>query len=497
MKSQITNKIKFKLFSNTNSYPIRIVSFSFLCLYLFTVKNIYAQHHYLQKDSLNISKDEAQHLDSIKPVISNVIISGNKITKDEVITREMVLVPGKQFTIAKCKLDQMSIYNLGLFTKVDLIPVLQEDKKVFLHVNVQEHWYIFPMPFVELTDGELRKLTAGLSIRWQNFRGMNENVSLNFGIGYNRFIRAGYSNPWIGEKAHIYTRLSGGIAKENNRSLLAVGRINGERTISYRDTNFDYVNNNIRFNAGKFFSSQLSAYIETGYTYLKVSDYSFNRTVSPDGTDKYMLTGIGFNFDSRNIREYTTEGYSINTDFQYYNYLNVKANFARFNFEQRSFIPLRFSPDYFITLALKLYASIAMGPVLPYYNHKILGYGEDFVRGWSRFGFEGENDLTLYNEIRIPLLQPSYLEGKQLPLVKKIKYLNKMSYKYGLYFVMFYDIGGIWNKEDNPRDTRFQSGTGIGLDAILPFGLVGKVDWAFRLATPTVGQVVFGVGAKF
>jgi hemolysin activation/secretion protein len=62
---------------------------------------------------------------------------------------------------------------------------------------------------------------------------------------------------------------------------------------------------------------------------------------------------------------------------------------------------------------------------------------------------------------------------------------------------MFYDIGAIWNEDDQVKSIKMLNGTGIGLNAIFPFGFIGKAEWAFRLGNPVVGQLVLGLGAKF
>jgi len=155
------------------------------------------------------------------------------------------------------------------------------------------------MPSAGLVDGDLRKLWVGASIRWQNFRGRNENLNLNFGIGYNPFIHASYSVPWIGKDMHLFSSISGGFSKDRNRSQLALGRANGNTSINYRDSNsnnFDYYNYNLKFTVGKFFSKHFSIYTETGYTLLQVTSYDAGRTISPDGTDRYLTMGEDYNF---------------------------------------------------------------------------------------------------------------------------------------------------------------------------------------------------------
>jgi len=354
------------------------------------------------------------------------------------------------------------------------------------------------MPSAGIVDGDIRKLWVGASVRWQNFRGRNENVNLNFGIGYNPFIRASYSIPWIGDKLHLFTSLSGGYTKDRNRSQLALGRLNGA-SYSYRsfnNDNFDYYDYNIKLTIGKFFSKQFSIYTETGYTLLQVTNYDVGRTISPDGTDKFLTMGLGLNYDSRNNHEFTTKGILIHTKYEHFGFMDNIVNFGRLSFTQQDYIPLNLSKNYSAILTSKLNTSVAIGHMIPYYSHQFLGYGGDVVRGWYWFGYEGDNSFVVNNEIRFPIISPNFLEGNQIPLIKKIKYLKDYSYKYGLFFTVFYDLGTIWNNGDGFQNMKFLNGTGIGLTSILPFGMNAKVEWGFRLGTPKVGQLIFGLGGR-
>ncbi len=436
-------------------------------------------------------------LDSLKPVISDVVLKGNDITDNGIILREMKLKKGMQYSSMQRVEDLKSIHNLGLFADEDIVPEQVTDNKVVLHVNVKEKWYIYPMPHASLSDGDIRKITVGMNLRWQNFRGQNENVNLNFGVGYNPFVRGSYSIPWIGKNLHMFATVSGGFQREANRSLLALGRTTGEQILYARDTNFDYMNYDARLTVGKYFARKFSVYAEGGYRFLRVSEYANNRTLSPDGVDKYVLLGLGLNYDSRDSRDFSSDGYMVHVNYEHYGLLIRTVDFGRFNFETRNYLPVNLTGNYAITFATRLFTSVAIGSLIPFYDHMYLGYGNDFVRGWARYGFEGDNDLTLYNEVRVPIIQPNQIKGDQIPLVKNLPYIHKFAYKYGMYFTMFYDIGTVWNEDDRFKSVHFLNGTGIGLNAILPFGLVGKVEWAFRLGKPVVGQAIFGLGAKF
>ena len=231
--------------------------------------------------------------------------------------------------------------------------------------------------------------------------------------------------------------------------------------------------------------------------YVRVTEYKIGRTVSPSGKDKYFGIGFGLSFDTRDLLEYSTKGYYLNTNYTRYGYINDEINYGKFNIESQSYLQFSFSDKYYISVASRLFTSLSVGNIIPYYNHVYLGYGDDYVRGWLKKGFEGNDKLTLYNEIRIPLLTPRYINAKELPIVKFVPYINKFDLKYGLYLTLLYDIGAVWNNYDRLSGVGFMSGTGLGLNAVLPFGYVARLDWAFPITKPSVGQVVFTLNAKF
>ena len=96
------------------------------------------------------------------------------------------------------------------------------------------------------------------------------------------------------------------------------------------------------------------------------------------------------------------------------------------------------------------------------------------------------------------MINPFYFEGKSIPVVQNISMLKKMNYKFGLFATMFFDVGGVWNKNDNFFKTQFINGFGAGLNFILPFGFIGRTDFAFRKEEKRfIPQVIFDLDAAF
>lgn len=449
-------------------------------------------------DSLQkIFEENALKIDTLNLKVSSIIVTGNKTTKDDIILREMHLKKGSKFTLKEYSEDLLSIYNLALFTKVDIIPVPVGEKEIALNVDVKERWYILPLPNAGIEEGEWKKIWLSLNLRWDNFRGRNERLNAGFRVFYNPSINLSYYVPWIGEKLHLFMGIGGAWQRQRNRSLTAVGRESGSNTIAYNDSNYENVQYKAELTLGRYFGKHFSVFTEYKFNHLRVSQFAPGRTVSEDGVDRYITLGAGVSWDSRDINEYATKGLMFRTMYERYGFLDEEVNFGRFILENQSFIPVPITKNYYITIASKLYTSLAMGAVIPVYNHEYLGYSEDYVRGWKGKAYEGDDIFTVYNEIRIPVIKPRYVRGKDMMFVRDIPIVKNLDIRHGLYFTLIYDIGTVWYKDEKISTKRFYSGAGIGVNIIAPFGYVLRADWVFRLGKPTVGQIGFSLSAKF
>lgn len=451
-----------------------------------------------QNDSLEKAFEEnALKIDSLNLIVKNIIITGNNVTKDEIILREMTLKKGSKFTLEKYSDDLLNIYNLALFTKVDIIPIPQTDKEITINVDVKERWYILPLPSGGLEDGEWKKVWASINLRWDNFRGRNERVNIGFKVFYNPSVSARYYVPWIGKKLHLFMGIGGGWQRNRNQSLIAVGKESGSGTIKYGDENYDNIQYGADFTIGRYFGRHFAVFTDYRFNHLKVTKYQPGRTLSADGIDRYLTLGGGIFYDSRDLIEYATRGIYFKTHYYRFGFIDKEINFGRYTIENQSFIPVNFTKNYYVTVASRLFTSLAIGAVIPVYNHEYLGYSEDYVRGWKKKAFEGDDVFTIYNEIRFPIIKPRYVKGKQMAVVKDIPIIKNLDIRHGLYVTLIYDIGTVWYKHENIFNKRFLSGAGIGINVIAPFGYVLRADWVFRLGKPTVGQITLGLSAKF
>ncbi|MHB1687380.1 MAG: POTRA domain-containing protein, partial [Ignavibacteriaceae bacterium] len=71
-------------------------------------------------------KDSVVYTGKYSIKIDSIIISGNKITNSDVITREMNFSAGDTVTPKRVLFNRERIFSLGIFTKVLLTPVRKD-----------------------------------------------------------------------------------------------------------------------------------------------------------------------------------------------------------------------------------------------------------------------------------------------------------------------------------------------------------------------------------
>lgn len=101
--------------------------------------------------------------------VARVAFTGNRVTKAEVMARELPLKPGDA-----CELDDVidgfqPLEDLGLFRSVFASLELDGRDELVLRYTVREKFFFIAVPRLSRsTDGELR---AGVSLEWDNFLG--------------------------------------------------------------------------------------------------------------------------------------------------------------------------------------------------------------------------------------------------------------------------------------------------------------------------------------
>jgi len=119
-----------------------------------------------------------------KIVVSNILIVGNKKTKEKVILRELNFSSGDSLGMRslneKIELSKRNLNNTSLFLEVDIKPIPVDGRFFDILITVKERWYFWPSPGIELADPNINtwwetkdfsRINLRLSLNQGNFRG--------------------------------------------------------------------------------------------------------------------------------------------------------------------------------------------------------------------------------------------------------------------------------------------------------------------------------------
>lgn len=406
-------------------------------------------------------------------IIDTVVVVGNEKTKESIILREMTLKPGMEATLEAIEFDRGRIYSTGLFTSVD-ISVIPVDSRNLMLVDVKERWYIIPLPLFGFRDGDPKKPYYGAGLLHNNFRGMNQKLFGSIVFGYNPSLAFQFSDPWIDKENNLY--FSGSLSFSRIRNKSAITTIN--------TPNFDELHYNINASLGKRFTIYQSLGINLGYEVVNVTEYRPGRTVASDGTDRFIYGTLSFAHDSRNLRDYSTQGTYLNVYITKYGFGESALSFTRIGGDLRRFTPLPLD----FTLATRLFSSFVSGGVIPTYARSYFGYG-DRIRGYFKTVFEGENIGGASVEVRWPLLKPRTIMFTAISIPQEFSV-----WRFGISLALFADAGTTWFRGTKVFDA-FASGYGGGIAFLLPYDIVARTEYAWNdYGKP---QFIFDVRASF
>lgn len=387
-------------------------------------------------------------------IVKRISIVGNETTVAHVILREMSLQIGDTLTPTALQHDRDQIYNLGLFNKVD-VNYLSDSLYAEVVVTVSERWYFIPYPILGVKYHDLTKWYYGAGVVHQNFRGRNEKLYCNFGLGYDQWISINYQNPKITDDDDLFLGTS----------------VSFQKMHSLNTANGEYTNDNLSAQEtfGKRFGFFQTVYLNAGYNVWQVSDAQLGRTASASGRDAFASASLQYWYDTRNSREYTTDGTLLKFILSKYGFGESEVNLTQANYDVRKF----FGFGNECGIGFRTFGDGITGGNVPEYFHSYFGYG-DRIRGYFHRVIEAEGKVAASVELRLPILTPRYYVADfiGIPQFQQLRY--------GLYFGIFADAGKAWYRNQVVADQPWYSGYGAGLQFLFPYGFVVRAEGAIN-----------------
>ncbi len=423
--------------------------------------------------------------DSTIYMVADINITGYKRTKPYIIEREIPVKQGQYLSKtdlkAKLLLARQQVMNTALFVYVNVYIAEQKGNLLFINVDVKERWYFFPIPYFSLIDRnfnqwwveqkrDFNRTNYGLKFLQQNVSGRNDELQVWFINGYSRQVSLRYVQPFADKSLKHGFNIGFGYAMQRE---LNYGSVMNKQVFFKDEQNF--VRKNFRVDASYLYRPAIKARhsFRIGYTSESLLDtiVKLNPNYFENGISKINFLEIGYGLQYFNVDyiPYPTRGLIANASF-------TKKGFSKnmnawiFQASGTYTIPLRKKT----LLQFQGVGSLSLPLDQPYYNQRLFGYGEMYMRGLEYYVVDGVAGIMgrvtgkqeLFSiRVRTLLKNPAY---RQVPFRFFIKAYGDAGYAYGR-------NTGSSTLTHKPLRT-----WGVGLDIITIYDVVFKLEYSFN-----------------
>lgn len=419
--------------------------------------------------------------------VDSIVVEGIKKTKALVVTRQMTFTTGDTLDRDDfeevLKINRSNIYNLGLFTSVELVPELGLNS-LTMHVQVQERWYVWPTPelnVLERTFGEwwqdkdLDRLVYGLGVDWSNFTGWNDRLSVYAQGGYSQVLAASYYRPFLFPKAQIdgsfALRFSSDkeIGYSTEQGFLQLLRLQNSRM---RQT---YLG---RATFSKRLSARKQIQFSVGYNHYNINDsINFVNTDYLPGIGSvahYPSIGIAYVNDQRDIRSFPLEGHKVSGSLRQIGLPGIgTSRFAKLSLSFSHHIPIGRRWNF----AYGGQQFVLLGKRTPYFEKYFIGFGS-FLRGYEPYVIDGSFINLTKAEWKFGIIPYKMAHLKWLPFPRF------RDFPMGLYLSTYADAGYVtdwtFNNQDNTLKNKMLLGYGVGLNFVTIYDFMMRIEYSFN-----------------
>jgi len=421
-------------------------------------------------DTLKVEATESIKIDSIK-------ISGNDITQDFIILRELNFKIGDIVDKKTLQYNRERVFSLQLFNRVDFYIIHENDINILL-ISVKESWYIYPLPFAYTHNGDIDRATYGINLNYKNFRGRNETLQAEVGVGYDPFYSVSYQNPALFFGNDIGLTVSASYSKDFNSS---------KNALLLTRTDFQYTVFNCLLTLSKRLNQFNLLSMSVGYDYIQ-APYTglYGITASGESIDRFILFGGSYQLDTRDLKQYSLNGIYSYLQLFHKGFLENNINYNLVQFDIRTYHTL--IED--LSAKFRIAYRGTFGDVVPCYDYSMLDYSGFIVRGHRNEHPEANNMIVTSAEISYPLVSEWDFSIK-LPLLPE----RLTSARIGVFISGFYDAGTVFNVVNSISADNFLSGYGVGISfLVLPYyGL----RFEYALNARGSGEFSIGSGVSF
>lgn len=426
--------------------------------------------------------------------INRIFVVGNRITRDQIILRELTLKPGEIIYSSDLTrildLDKKKLINTRLFNTVEIKTLELEEKKIDLVVDVNERWYTFPSPIFELADRnfnewwenydhDFRRVNYGLRLYQYNMRGRNETLRLLAQFGFQRKFELLYRFPYIDKRQKHGLSFDLGYLETKN---LAARTIDHKYVYSRSD---DILKSDrvagLTYSYRRSFYKTHAAKIEYRRTHIADTVKNINPIfIKGEGKNilEYTSFYYQFNADHRDFLAYPLKGFHFAVDFRKTGLLpNDDVNKWEGSVLYSRYLDLK--NNYYLSNNSVVYASTPDD--LSYINFSALGLRKQFVRGYEIYVIEGPMYALNKTTLKKKIFSNTY-HWNDMP-IEQFRHIPL-----SIYLKTYFDMGMVKNYPDyenlqinNQLADKWIAGGGAGFDIVGSYDIVLRLEYSLNV----------------
>jgi len=422
--------------------------------------------------------------------ISNIYITGNKITKNHIIQRELPFKQGDTINVGKLdemlKMGRNNLLNLSLFNYVYVTKSInaEDADNIDITINVEERWYVWPLiSFVFedrnlsswLKEGDANRITVDAGAKIYNIWGLNHILSVSYKFGYQKGFRFEYNNIALGQtgKHRVGFGFYGQYSKTENF-------MSEKNSPKYNSPDDEFV---VKKNLTKISYTfkpkiRISHSFAFNYESIYISDTILKLNPKYWGGENTVRKGIGFNYahtsDQRDNIQYPLEGYFIKEEFRGYLSLDNSLKYGQIRANLQYYYPLSKRWN----ISANLSAGVSKKNTEAYIFDSAIGYENVILRGYEYYVADGQHYITFNPTLKYKIM-PTVITV--IDFLSFLPQFNKVHFT--LYGKAFFDMGYSYHSYPNYSNflsNKFLCSGGIGLDIVSYYDLNLSIDYSFN-----------------
>jgi len=351
-------------------------------------------------------------------VIENILIEGNKRTKDRILLRELDVKSGDTIYLNNFQerffKTQKRLLSTSLFNQVAINFVNYNDvtKTTDIEIKVRENLFIYPAPILEFADRNfnvwwqeqnhsLSRINYGLRVDHINLTGVKDKLKLKLQFGYTRKYEIDYIYPYLNEAQTLGLGFNifyaeqkeiGYITRNNKTQFF---QAEDERKLLNRfrtGTVLNYRPNLYTFNTVRL------EFHRNGIDELVAEELNPDYFLNGKESIKFFFLEYNYEYNRRILDIYPEGGYAINFNikkeglglFKEFNNLSIHLDLEK-HFKLNRFLITSFRTKGKTNLIRNAVA---------FANNTGLGYGDNIVGGYELYVLDGTDYVLAEHQLK-------------------------------------------------------------------------------------------------